>query len=235
MSGPRRLALLDWAEHKGAWIIEDDYDSEFRLDMTSEVSLQDGDIDDRVIHVGTLSAVMFPALRLGYVVVPKDLAGIFASVRNAHDICPPPLHQLAMTDFIREGHLARHIKRMRALYVDRRRAFVAAILNELPDVLELIEGAAATRLSGLLPLGVSDTEVAREVAIAGLQVKALSQCYIRPPAQGGLLLDYANLPPERARDAVQTLAAVIRRHRGPVPVSGARTRPESPAALGPPA
>lgn len=235
MSSARRQALLGWAEHKGAWIIEDDYDSELRLDATPAKSLQDGDIDDRVIHVGTLSAVMFPALRLGYIIVPKDLARVFASVRNAHDICPPPLHQLVMTDFIQEGHLSRYIKKMRALYLDRRRAFVAAILHELPEVLELIEGAAATRLTGLLPLGVSDSEVAREVAIAGLQVKALSQCYIRPPAQGGLILDCANLAPARANEAVQTLGSVIRRHRSPASTTRARTRPDAPDGLRQPA
>lgn len=212
MSGARRLELLSWAEHKGAWIIEDDYDSEFRLDENPAASLQDVDVDDRVIHVGTLSAVMFPALRLGYIVVPKDLAKIFASIRNANDIFPPPLHQLAMTDFIQEGHLSRHIKRMRALYLKRRSAFVSAILNELPEVLELMQGAAGRRLLGLLPPGVPDTEVARGLAIAGLQVKALSQCYIRPPARGGLILDCANLDPARAHEAVRALGSIIRQY-----------------------
>jgi GntR family transcriptional regulator / MocR family aminotransferase len=231
MSSARRLALLSWAERKGAWIIEDDYDSEFRPDETPVASLQDGDADDRVIHVGTLSAVMFPALRLGYIVVPKDLARILASVRNANDIFPPPLHQLAMTDFIQEGHLARHVKKMRAIYLNRRSAFVSAILIELPEMLELIEGAAGTRLSGLLPFGVPDTEVAREVAIAGLQIKALSQCYIRPPARGGLILDCASLHPERAREAARALDSAIRRYASPPSTNGARTRSESPDGL----
>jgi GntR family transcriptional regulator/MocR family aminotransferase len=231
MSSARRLALLSWAEYKGAWIIEDDYDSEFRLDENAVASLQDGDVDDRVVHVGTLSTAMFPALRLGYIVVPKDLSAIFASVRNANDICPPPLHQLAMTDFIQEGHLSRYIKKMRAVYLDRRSAFVSAILSESPEVLELIEGAAGTRLSALLPLGVPDTDVAREVSIAGLRIKALSQCYIRPPARGGLILDYANLDPEKARDAARALDSVIRRYTSPACASRARTRAESPDGL----
>ena len=159
-------------------------------------SLQDGDVDDRVIHVGTLSAAMFPALRLGYIVVKKDLAGIFASVRNANDICPPPLHQLAMTDFIQEGHLSRHIKRMRAVYLNRRSALVAAIVNELPEVLDLIEGAAGTRLCGLLPLGVPDTEVAREAAIAGLQIRLCPNATPALLREAGLILDCASLDPE---------------------------------------
>lgn len=235
MSAARRLALLSWAEQKRAWIIEDDYDSEFRLDEKPLASLQAGDVDDRVIHVGTLSAVMFPALRLGYIVVPKDLAKIFASVRNANDICPPPLHQLAMTDFIRDGHFSRHVTKMRALYLKRRRALVSVIQNELPEVLELIEGAAGTRLTGLLPLGVPDTNVAREVAIAGLQVKALSQCYIRPPARGGLILDCANLDAEGARDSARALDSVIRQYAGSPSANRARTRAESAADLRQPA
>ncbi|HEV2271043.1 MAG TPA: PLP-dependent aminotransferase family protein [Steroidobacteraceae bacterium] len=235
MSSARRLALLNWAEHKDAWIIEDDYDSEFSLAENPVASLQDGDSDDRVIHVGTLSAAMFPALRLGYIVVPKDLTRTFAAVRNANDICPPPLHQLAMTDFIQEGHLARHVKRMRALYLVRRSAFVAAILSGLPEVLELIDGAAVTRLTGLLPLGVPDTDIAREVAITGLQVKALSQCYIRPPARGGLILDCANLDPERACDAARALDSVIRRYTSPPSPDRARARSPSSDGLRQPA
>lgn len=231
MSSARRLALLSWARHKGAWIIEDDYDSELRFDEHPVASLQDGDADERVIHVGSLSAAMFPALRLGYIVVPKDLVGIFASVRNSNDIFPPPLHQLAMTDFIQEGHLSRHVKRMRALYLNRRSAFVSAILNELPEALELIEGAGGTRLSALLPLGVPDTDVAREVAVAGLKVKALSQCYIRPPARGGLILDCANLEPQRAHDAARALDSVIRQYTSPPSAGRARMRSQSPDAL----
>jgi GntR family transcriptional regulator/MocR family aminotransferase len=107
MSSARRLELLDWAERKGAWIIEDDYDGDFRVGKRPVSSLQGMDVDDRVIFVGTLSAVMFPALRLGYIVAPRDLTKTLASVRNANDICPPPLYQLAMADFIQEGYFSR--------------------------------------------------------------------------------------------------------------------------------
>jgi GntR family transcriptional regulator/MocR family aminotransferase len=92
--------------------------------------------------------------------------------------------------------------------------FVSAIKKELTGVLEFIDGAAGTRVIGLLPLGVADTEIAREIEVAGLRVKALSQCYVRPPARGGLILDYANLDPDAVHRAVRALASAIGRHAG---------------------
>jgi len=104
MSATRRMLLLNWAMQTGAWIIEDDYDSEYRFGIRPIASLQSLDTDERVIYVGTFSKVMFPALRLGYVVVPKDLVPAFSAVRDAADIFSSTLYQEVMTDFIREGH-----------------------------------------------------------------------------------------------------------------------------------
>src|ERR1700687_4064694 len=120
MTCTRRMLLLNWALRSGAWIIEDDYDSEYRLGGRPIASLQGLDTDARVIYVGTFSKVMFPALRLGYMVVPKDLADAFSTARDASDQFSSTLYQAAMTDFIREGHFARHIRRMRMLYIQRR-------------------------------------------------------------------------------------------------------------------
>lgn len=214
LSAARRLALLDWAHRRGAWIVEDDYDSEGGADGSSFASLQNMDADGRVIYIGSLSSVMFPSLRLGYIVVPKDLAETFVAVRNASDIFPSPLYQQAMTDFMQEGHLSRRIRRMHATHVLCRRTLTAALHNDISDVLELLESNTGTRLLGLLPLGVSDCEVAHRIAVTGLRIKALSPCYRHPPARGGLILDYTNFNPAATHDAVRSIGTAVRQYVG---------------------
>ena len=111
MSATRRLELLEWAQRAGAWIIEDDYDSEYRYDGMPIASLQGLDSNARVIYIGTFSKIMFPSLRLGYIIIPGDLVERFSATRQVLDLCPPHLTQAVMADFIREGHFARHIRR----------------------------------------------------------------------------------------------------------------------------
>ena len=120
MSASRRLQLLDWARRTGAWVIEDDYDSEYRYESFPIAALQGLDRDGRVIYIGTFSKVLFPSLRVGYLVIPPDLVPRFVAVREAMDIFPASLPQAALTDFINEGEFGRHLRRMRALYADRR-------------------------------------------------------------------------------------------------------------------
>ncbi len=124
MSATRRLELLNWAERSGTWIIEDDYDSEYRFGSRPIVSLQGLDKHSRVIYVGTVSKVLFPALRLGYMVLPKDLVPAFSASRDAADIFSSTFYQAVLTDFIQQGHFARHLRRMRMLYMERRSALV---------------------------------------------------------------------------------------------------------------
>src|SRR5215208_4673656 len=119
MSASRRLALLEWAARAGAWVIEDDYDSEFRYASRPLAALQGLDPHGCVLYVGTFSKVMFPSLRLGYLVVPPRLAEAFAAARHFADYCPPYLEQAVMSDFITEGHFERHIRRMRTIYRER--------------------------------------------------------------------------------------------------------------------
>jgi len=107
------LQLLDWAQRSGSWVIEDDYDSEYRYGSLPIASLQGLDSNSRVIYIGTFSKVLFPSLRIGYVVIPPDLVDRFIMVRQALDLTPPHLYQAVLTDFIREGHFARHIRRLR--------------------------------------------------------------------------------------------------------------------------
>src|ERR1700676_1951607 len=124
MSASRRLQLVDWAQNSGSWIIEDDYDSEFRYESLPIASLQGLDSNSRVIYIGTFSKVLFPSLRVGYIVIPSDLVDRFLAIRRVMDLGAPGFFQLVLADFIGEGHFARHIRRMRTLYAERRRVLI---------------------------------------------------------------------------------------------------------------
>src|SRR5262249_35358996 len=163
MPAARRLQLLDWARRAGAWLLEDDYDSEYRYESQPIAALQGLDRDARVIYVGTFSKVLFPALRVGYLVLPADLVPRFAAGREAMDIFPATLYQAVLTDFVNEGHFGRHLRRMRQTYRERRDALVQALGEELGGGLEVQGGQAGLHLAatfaGPLEKGVFDVEV----------------------------------------------------------------------------
>ena len=205
LSATLRMQLLSWAVHNGAWIIEDDYDSEYRFGGRPIASLQGLDTHSRVIYVGTFSKVMFPALRLGYIVVPKDLVSAFSAVRDAADTFSSTLYQVVMTDFIREGHFARHIRRMRVLYMERRATLVEAIATQIGDRLEVMGSDAGMHLVALLPPGVDDEAVARKAAKVGISARPLSRCYLNPPARGGLILGYGGANAHEIREGIRKL------------------------------
>ncbi|GAA0686338.1 PLP-dependent aminotransferase family protein [Dyella marensis] len=209
MSAARRMQLLRWAARSGAWIVEDDYDSEYRFGGRPVASLQGLDTEERVIYVGTFSKVMFPALRLGYLVVPKDLVDTFAACRDALDTCTATLPQLAMNDFIREGHFARHIRRMRVLYAERRAALVASIRTHLPQQLEVIGAEAGMQLVALLPPGVDDVALSRRAGQVGVSARPLSLCYAQPPARGGLIMGYGGADARALDEAVRRLKSCL--------------------------
>jgi len=209
MGATRRMLLLQWAARTGAWIIEDDYDSEYRFGSRPIASLQGLDTDARVIYVGTFSKVLFPALRLGYVVVPKDLVRAFAAARDAADVFSSTLYQAVLTDFIREGHFARHIRRMRMLYMERRTALVEAIRIETGELLEVIGTEAGMHLVALLPRGIDDVKVAREAAQRGICAMPLSSCYWTRPKRGGLVLGYGGANIDQIEDGVRKLRMSI--------------------------
>ncbi|MBT2118038.1 PLP-dependent aminotransferase family protein [Dyella sp. LX-66] len=209
MSAARRMQLLRWAARSGAWIVEDDYDSEYRFGGRPVASLQGLDTEERVIYVGTFSKVMFPALRLGYLVVPKDLVDTFAACRDALDTCTATLPQLAMNDFIREGHFARHIRRMRVLYAERRAALVASIRTHLPQQLEVIGAEAGMQLVALLQPGVDDVALSRRAALVGVSARPLSLCYAEPPARGGLIMGYGGADARALDEAVRRLTSCL--------------------------
>jgi GntR family transcriptional regulator/MocR family aminotransferase len=209
MTATRRMLLLNWALQSGAWIIEDDYDSEYRLGGRPIASLQGLDTDARVIYIGTFSKVMFPALRLGYIVAPQDLVDAFSTARDATDQFSSTLYQAAMTDFIREGHLARHIRRMRILYMQRRTALVEAIHKQMGDELEVIGAEAGMHLVALLRPGVSDVAISRRAAERGISAMPLSSCYAKPPVRGGLILGYGGTDARQIHEGMRKLRMSI--------------------------
>ena len=209
MGATRRMLLLNWAVRTGAWIIEDDYDSEYRFGSRPIASLQGLDSDARVIYVGTFSKVMFPALRVGYLVVPKDLVPAFAAARDAADVFSATLYQAVLTDFIREGHFARHIRRMRMLYMERRRELVEALSEQMGDAIEVVGAEAGMHLVAMLPPGIDDVAVSKKAAQKGVSATPLSTCYAKPPARGGLILGYGGANARQIHDAVSKLRMCI--------------------------
>jgi GntR family transcriptional regulator / MocR family aminotransferase len=209
MSASRRLQLLDWAQSSGAWIIEDDYDSEYKYGSMPIASLQGLDHHSRVIYIGTFSKTLFPSLRLGYIVIPPDLAAHFAAVRRAMDIAPPLFFQIVLADFMREGHYARHIRRMRQLYAQRRAALVAGLRKEFGPPFEIVGAEAGMYLTVLLPKGFRDQDVAMRAARERLWVVPLSPAYIGPHPRQGLLLGFGNTTVEQMPRALRQLKSVI--------------------------
>ncbi|TMQ25093.1 MAG: PLP-dependent aminotransferase family protein [Deltaproteobacteria bacterium] len=210
MSAPRRLQLLDWARRSGAWLLEDDYDSEYRYDNQPIASLQGLDTDHRVIYIGTFSKVLFPALRVGYLVIPPDLVARFRRIRAVMDNSPAPLYQAVLHDFLREGHFARHLRRMRGIYAERRRALVAAIERELGDSVRLVGDRAGMHVVVLLPRGARDRDIAVRAAGHGISVLPLSSCYAGRRQRPGLVLGYGTTRVPEITTAVRRLAAILR-------------------------
>jgi GntR family transcriptional regulator/MocR family aminotransferase len=209
MSASRRMQLLDWAQRSGSWIIEDDYDSEYRYESLPIASVQGIDNNSRVIYIGTFSKVVFPSLRLGYVVVPPDLVDRFLGFRRIIDLSPVTLYQEVLADFIREGHFARHIRRMRVLYHERRSSLVESIEKELGLMVEVLGSEAGMHLTIVLPRRSRDVEIARRAAQQNLWIWPLSLAYLGETSQPGFILGFGSVKVEEIPDAVHKLRALL--------------------------
>jgi GntR family transcriptional regulator/MocR family aminotransferase len=209
MSLPRRLALLKWAAAHGAWIIEDDYDSEYRYRGRPIAAMQGLDGGGRVVYLGTFSKTLLPALRAGYVVVPPALVEpMTAAIRNTgHSM--PTLVQAALADFLTEGHFAAHVRRMRGLYAERQAALVAAIGRHGGGRVRVDAEDAGMQLAARFTTTRDDRTFAAALAAAGVVAAPLSAYYLGRPRLRGLLLGYAAVPEREIGPAVQTLARVL--------------------------
>jgi GntR family transcriptional regulator/MocR family aminotransferase len=211
MSATRRLQLLKWAQNAGSWIVEDDYDSEYRYESPPISSLQGLDTNSRVIYIGTFSKVLFPSLRLGYIVAPPDLFDHFAAVRQAMDICPSTINQAVLAEFIREGHFARHIRRMRQLYGERRRVLVEEIERELNSSCTIVGGEAGMHLTILINDAIQDCEIAAKAAKRNLWLTPLSLSYAGNTPQRGLVLGFGNSRATEIPGAVRILKELLKK------------------------
>lgn len=209
MSAKRRFELLDWAQNTGAWIIEDDYDSEYRYDSSPIASLQGLDVNARVIYIGTFSKVLFPSLRVGYIVIPRNLVDHFSAARRFMDYGPPLFFQGVIADFIQDGHFARHLRRMRSLYQKRRAALVESIDRELGSTVKVLGSDAGMHLTTTLQNNISDTEISRRAASDSLWIWPLSASYLERATSKGFILGFANTAETDIAPAVQKLRNVL--------------------------
>src|SRR5215467_8442296 len=209
MSASRRLQLLDWAHRSASWIIEDDYDNEYRYESMPISSLQGLDRHSRVIYLGTFSKTLFPSLRLGYAVIPTDLVQRFLAVRNAMDVYPPHLYQAVLEDFIGEGHFARHIRRTRLVYSQRRTALVGAIRSEFGTSMEVLGSDAGVHMVVTLPKGLRDRPISEAAARRDLWLWPLSSCYLDRASRQGFILGFGSTTPKQIPSAVRRLRDVI--------------------------
>jgi GntR family transcriptional regulator/MocR family aminotransferase len=212
MSIERRIALLDWAEHVNAWVVEDDYNGELRYEGKSLAALQGLDHPGarRVIYFRTFTKTLFPALRLGYVVLPTELVDAFTRTRIVTDRHSPTAEQAVLADFIVGGHFARHVRSMRQLYAERQRMFLDIASVELDGLLRFRPASAGIRLVGFLPPGVSDQRVAAEAARLGIVVESLSSHRGSQSEVAGLVFGYAAFDETQIRRGFAQLAHLIR-------------------------
>ena len=209
MSLARRLELLEWAQQANAFILEDDYDSEYRYRGRPLAALQGLDEEGRVIYIGTMSKVMFPGLRIGYMVVPDDLVDAFRSIRVLIDSHPSAIAQAALAEFIEDGFLSAHIRRMRALYSARQVVLIESIRQELDGFLSINPEDAGMHLLAELPVEVDDAALSRAAWAADVEAPPLSVFYDGPPKRRGLLLGYAGFSHQEIRHAASTLGRVL--------------------------
>lgn len=210
LSLPRRLELIAWAVDRGAIIIEDDYDSEFRYCGRPIPALQGLDAHENVIYLGTFSKVLFPSLRVGYLVVPHPLVEVFSRARWLADRQTSTIAQRVLTDFINEGHLERHLRRMRVLYDRRRQTLVRAFKQYFEDRITILGENAGMHLMVRLQTGLSDEEVVRRAGEAGVGLISARIYYIADARSDEFVMGYANLSERKIYEGVRRLAKTLR-------------------------
>jgi GntR family transcriptional regulator/MocR family aminotransferase len=221
MSLPRRLELLEWARQAGAMIFEDDYDGEFRYSGRPVPALQGLDRQGLVLYSGSFSKVLFPSIRLGYLVVPPDLVDAFAAVKSVTSRHAGVPEQAVLCDFITEGHFGRHVRKMREVYAERLTVLQEGARQRLGGLLEISGIDAGLQTAGWLPGdgGIDGETAARAAARRGVEVTALSRYSRGPVAREGLHLGFAAVDPREIRRGIEQLAVALEtERRGTKPV-----------------
>lgn len=206
----RRLELLECAERHDAYIVEDDFDSEFQFQGRPVAALQGLDPEGRVLYVGTFSKILQPAIRVGYLVVPRALAGPVARIQRNTGHVVPAVVQLALAEFIDEGHLRAHVRRMCALYAERQGMLADVLEKHCGGMLAVERPAGGMQLIADLPDGRDDGALTLALAARGVMARPLGGFYLGPPARSGLLLGYAGYPAAAMDAAAKVLGSVLR-------------------------
>ncbi|MBN3769448.1 PLP-dependent aminotransferase family protein [Burkholderia sp. Se-20378] len=208
LSLPRRLALLDWARQQHAWIVEDDYDSEFRYHGRPLPALKSLDRHHRVLYTGSFSKVLYPGLRLGYLVVPEEQVAAFRDTAGWLSGSGQMLMQSVVADFMEQGHFARHLKKMRALYATRRAWLIDALVKVFGDALHIPPRAGGLHVVAYWRTAVDDRAVARMADAQGFSIQPLNDWSPGGRMPPGMMLGFTNLT-----SAQQALTLVRRLHR----------------------
>lgn len=211
LSSDRRRELLEWARIQNCFVIEDDYDGELRYDIRPIQAIKGGDVDDQVIYVGTMSKVLFPSLRLGYLVSPRRLIKSFVAAKHVCDRLTPALLQTSLSDFMAQGHFNRHLLRARRLCAHRRVALLDAVEEYLGERVT-VEGTNAgihvmmwlnDRMGSEVPLLI------KQAADVGVGIYPIAPYFIHAPRRAGFLLGYASMDENMIREGIKRLARVL--------------------------
>ncbi len=213
LSLPRRLAILEWARHNDAWIIEDDYDSEFRYVGRPLPSMRSIDAAERVIYAGTFSKALYPSIRVGYLVLPPQLVGLFRSLGGLINRGVSIENQAVLAEFINRGHFVTHLRRMRDLYVGRRAAFSDIATKELGGLAEVDCPDSGMNAIAWLSDNRNDSAVQRSAIEAGVQCFPLSDYTVSAKLRSALILGFTGVPADRMPAHFKTLAQAITRPR----------------------
>jgi GntR family transcriptional regulator / MocR family aminotransferase len=211
MSLERRMAILNWASSTGAFVIEDDYDSEYRFKGQPVPALQSLDNHSNVIFIGSFSKTLFSSLRLGYVVLPPSLVDFFLAFRYRTDFRNSTIDQLVLCDFIVDGHLARHLRRMRSLYARRLEALIEGGKQYLSGLLELSDVRAGLYTIGFLKNGMTSRRAEKLAADQGIEALAVDRFTLKRPDPKALLLGFAAYDEATIRRGLIRLAKALSR------------------------
>jgi len=215
MSLERRMALLKWASSAGAFIIEDDYDSEYRFEGRRIPTLQGLDRNSNVILVGSFTKTLFPSLRIGYLVLPSTLVDCFLAYRYRTDFRNLSLDQMILSDFIEAGHLGRHLRRMRMLYSSRLAALLDGGRKYLSGLLKISAVRAGLYTVGLLQNGMSSRQAEKAAAAHGVEVIGLDRYSLKRPDPKAVLMGFAAFDEKAIRKGLVQLAGALERRNAP--------------------
>jgi GntR family transcriptional regulator/MocR family aminotransferase len=215
MSLRRRLALIDWARRESIWVLEDDLDGEFRYSGRPLPALTGIDHHQRTIYLANFGRVLLPGLNLSYLIVPDELVDTFVHAREFMDLHPPILEQVILTDFIVEGHFARHIRRLRELYAQRQAVLLEAAGRDLTGLLDLVPRQSGMYLHGWLAEDIPELEAVRRAEERGIYVNPIGafRSQPRPEERGGLVLGFAGFDALAIQEGVRQLAQALEEAR----------------------